>query len=93
LGTYHVRYRQSLQSVPISRAILGRIMSSFEEYKKYADECLAWAKTAKTERERTIFLEMAKAWMEAATVAKGNTRPRKSPSTSQDEDKGGNAVA
>jgi hypothetical protein len=30
-----------------------------KEYREYADECLGWAKTAKSDREREIFLNMA----------------------------------
>jgi hypothetical protein len=40
------------------------------EYRQYADECLAWAKSAKTDHERDIFLQMAKTWTEAALLAK-----------------------
>ena len=41
-------------------------MSSVEELRANADECLDWARTARTEREREIFLQMARAWLEAA---------------------------
>jgi len=44
-------------------------MVSTEEYRKYADECADWAKTAKSQRERDIFLQMALAWWQAATIA------------------------
>jgi hypothetical protein len=40
-------------------------MSSAEEYRKYADECLGWAKAAKSDKEREAFLDMAKAWLAA----------------------------
>jgi hypothetical protein len=40
------------------------------EYRQYADECLVWAKSAKADHERDIFLQMAKTWMEAAVLAK-----------------------
>jgi hypothetical protein len=49
-----------------------------KEYRENADECLAWAKTAKSEREREIFLEMAQAWLQAAHQAetrKSHTTP------------------
>ena len=39
---------------------------SAKEYREYADECLDWAKTAKSHKEREIFLQMARAWLEAA---------------------------
>jgi hypothetical protein len=34
-------------------------VSSAREYREFADECFGWAKTANTERERGIFLQMA----------------------------------
>jgi hypothetical protein len=45
-------------------------VSSAEEYRAYADECFGWAKKAQTEKEREIFLQMAKTWMEAALIAR-----------------------
>jgi hypothetical protein len=45
-------------------------MTTAEEYRQYADECIAWAKQAKTDSERDILLQMAKTWMEAALIAK-----------------------
>ena len=41
-------------------------MSSAKEFYDYADEHFGWAETAKTERERAIFLQMAAAWLEVA---------------------------
>jgi hypothetical protein len=43
-----------------------------KEYREYADECLGWAKTAKSDREREIFLQMAQTWLEAATRAENS---------------------
>jgi hypothetical protein len=45
-------------------------MPSATEYREYADECFAWAKQAKTDSERDIFLQMARTWMEAALISK-----------------------
>jgi hypothetical protein len=42
------------------------VVSSAEDFRAYADEHLGWAKTARTDRERNILLQMAKAWIEAA---------------------------
>jgi hypothetical protein len=39
---------------------------SAEEFYKNADEHFSWAESAKTERERAIFLQMAAAWLEVA---------------------------
>jgi integration host factor subunit beta len=36
------------------------------DFYDYADEHFDWAETAKTERERAIFLQMAAAWLEVA---------------------------
>jgi hypothetical protein len=39
---------------------------SADEFYKNADEHFGWAESAKTERERAIFLQMAAAWLEVA---------------------------
>jgi hypothetical protein len=39
---------------------------SAKEFYRNADEHFGWAESAKTERERTIFLQMAAAWLEVA---------------------------
>jgi hypothetical protein len=41
-------------------------VSSAQEFYDHADEHFGWAETAKTERERAIFLQMAAAWLEVA---------------------------
>lgn len=41
-------------------------MSAAQDFFENADECFDWAKTAKTERERRIFLQMADAWLAVA---------------------------
>jgi hypothetical protein len=40
--------------------------SSPKELRGYADECIGWARTARTDQERDIFLQMARTWIEAA---------------------------
>jgi hypothetical protein len=47
------------------------VVASTKELRANADECLDWARTARTERERQIFLQMARAWLEAATWREG----------------------
>jgi hypothetical protein len=42
---------------------------SAKEFREYADECLGWAKTAKSDKERKTFLQMAQAWLEAADLS------------------------
>jgi hypothetical protein len=70
-------------------------VSSAEEYQAYADECLDWAKTARSQREREIFLEMAKTWAAAALIAKKREAPPKLTShrTQSTRDKDDNASA
>jgi hypothetical protein len=51
------------------------VMSSAKEYRQYASECMDWAKSANTEQERDIFLQMAKSWMEAAVLARDRETP------------------
>jgi hypothetical protein len=41
-------------------------MSSAKEFREYADECMDWARTARSEKERAIFIEMAQTWLAAA---------------------------
>lgn len=43
-------------------------VSSAQEFYDHADEHFGWAETAKTERERAIFLQMAAAWLEVAQI-------------------------
>jgi hypothetical protein len=51
------------------RHLRERIVTTPKEYREYADECFGWAKTAKSDREREIFLQMAETWLEAAIRA------------------------
>ena len=51
-------------------------MTTPTEYREYADECFGWAKTAKSDREREIFLQMAETWLEAARRAETRQNPR-----------------
>jgi hypothetical protein len=41
----------------------------------YADEHFGWAETARTERERAIFLQMAAAWLEVAQRWEADSPP------------------
>jgi hypothetical protein len=50
-----------------------QVATAYEFY-DYADEHLAWAETAKTERERAIFLQMAVAWLEVAQQSEVGAR-------------------
>jgi hypothetical protein len=46
---------------------------SVHEFRKYADECLASAKTAQSDKDRRDFLRMAEAWLQAARPARATT--------------------
>jgi hypothetical protein len=39
-----------------------------QDYRDYADECLGWAKTAKSDQERRIFRQMAATWWNIARL-------------------------
>jgi hypothetical protein len=41
-------------------------VTAAHEFYDYADEHFGWAESAKTERERAIFLQIAAAWLEVA---------------------------
>jgi hypothetical protein len=58
------------------RLLRARIVTTPKEYREYADECLGWAKTSKSDREREIFLQMARTWHEAANLAEAKQTPR-----------------
>ena len=53
------------------------------EFRKHAAEHLDWAKTAKSDRERQTFQQMAEAWLEAAVLwdMPGATKDRTGSST------------
>jgi hypothetical protein len=44
-------------------------VASPTEIRGFVDECLDWARTARSERERQIFLQMARTWALAAIRA------------------------
>ena len=78
---------------PNARNLGGRvIVSSSKQYREFADECLDWARTARSDRERRIFLQMAETWLQAADLADQRERrqagtgdartPHRSPSDS-----------
>jgi hypothetical protein len=41
-----------------------------EQYRLFERECLEWAKTARTDHERQLFLQMAKAWSTVAELVR-----------------------
>jgi hypothetical protein len=44
------------------------VVSSAEEYREFAEQCLSWAKAARSAGERVIFLEMAPTWFQVAAL-------------------------
>jgi hypothetical protein len=60
-------------------------MSQAAEYRTFADECLGWAKTARSERERNIFLQMAQTWLNAAVLAEGRAAQESSPGAAEQQ--------
>jgi hypothetical protein len=57
-------------------------MHSAKEFRDNADECVGWARTAHSDRERQIFLQMAKTWLEAARASEVNTNAQEEAATS-----------
>jgi hypothetical protein len=46
-------------------------MSTVDEYRKYARDCLRWANRALTEEQRKQFLSLAREWQQAASGLEG----------------------
>ena len=46
-------------------------MCSVKELRAYASEHVEWALTARTDKERRIFLQMARTWLEVAVRREG----------------------
>ena len=47
-------------------------MSKADEYRQFADDCIAWARIAISDDQREQFLELAKKWtQDAAMIDKG----------------------
>jgi hypothetical protein len=46
-------------------------MTTADEYRDYAKECLQWAEEAETDDERQSFLDMARDWTLAALRLEG----------------------
>jgi hypothetical protein len=61
------------------------VVASTKELRANADECLDWARTARTDRERQIFLQMARAWLEAASRREGASQLAQPPGGCDDQ--------
>jgi hypothetical protein len=56
-----------------------RVVSSAHEYRENAEECIGWARTARADQEREIFLQIARTWIEAAERLEQSRPPVVSP--------------
>jgi hypothetical protein len=57
------------------------VMTTADEFRQYANECLQWADEAETDDQRQSFLDMARDWtlaamrLEVAMIPKQSERP------------------
>jgi hypothetical protein len=58
--------RRPSYAFPSEKFQAAQTVLSAEDFYDYADEHFAWAETARTERERAVFLQMPAAWLEVA---------------------------
>ena len=49
-------------------------MSKADEYRQFADDCIAWARIAISDDQRDQFLELAKKWMQEAEMIDQNIK-------------------
>jgi hypothetical protein len=49
-------------------------VASSIEYRENSSECLGWAKSAKSIKEREIFLQMASSWLRAAVNLEASSK-------------------
>jgi hypothetical protein len=63
---------------------------SSKQYREFADECMHWAKTARSDREKRIFLQMAETWLKAAVVA--DRREQRQATASIPQESSGNSA-
>ena len=62
---------------------LSVVVASAKEFRENAEECIGWARSARSDRERQIFLQVAQAWLDAAahrerlhTIARAQSESR-----------------
>ena len=72
-------------------ARMGSRVVSSKEYREFADECMDWAKTARSDREKRIFLQMAETWLNAALLA--DRREQREATASKRQSSGDSAEA
>ena len=66
--------RRPSNAFPSEKFQAAQTVLSAEKIYDYADEHFGWAETAKTERERALFLQMAAAWLEVAQRWEGSAK-------------------
>ena len=64
---------------------------SSKKFREFADECMHWAKTARSDREKRIFLQMAETLLNAAVLA--DRRERREATASKQQSFGRTAPA
>jgi hypothetical protein len=50
-------------------------VSAAQQYRENAAECVGWARTARTDKERATFFQMARTWIEAAERLESHPSP------------------
>jgi hypothetical protein len=56
---------------------MGREMTTADEYREYANECLQWAEQSETDSQRHYFLDMARDWTLAALRLVQSAQPER----------------
>ena len=56
-------------------------MTSFKNSREYAEDCLLWARGAKTEEQTMLLLDISRYWLRAAETAAGVATIRDEPVT------------
>jgi hypothetical protein len=57
----------------------GAIMTSADEYRRYAAECVRASQSATNQNSRALFLEMAQKWAELADETEARLREESTP--------------
>ena len=60
-------------------------MSKADEYRQFADDCIAWARIAISDDQRDQFLELAKKWMQDAEMIDQGIKVRASKAAQASE--------
>jgi hypothetical protein len=77
---------------PNEKLQAAQIVLSAEKFYDYADEHFGWAETARTDRERALFLQMAAAWLEVAQRWETSAKRRAPHSLCEHRSDGGGGI-